>query len=789
MKDSHNRTKAEVLEFVGARLTVAKILPQFRASVADWTGNRDDVLERFRSCPWCGQTLIVRSSSRSEDQAQGSQAGRYLSVLNVGGEDEIARAIDAVVDSFGADAGADQFFVQPMLANVAMSGVVFSRDPSSGAPYVIVNYDAKSARTDSVTGGRTNELVTFYFYRHIAADLPAPMDRIRALVEELETILELDSIDVEFAIDTSGDLYLFQVRPLAVKRLTCIPSDAHRRAVESIVQKVRDGNAPHPYLFGTKTIYGVMPDWNPAEIIGLRPRPLALSLYQELVTNNIWAYQRHNYGYKNLRSFPLLLSFSGLPYIDVRVSFNSFVPQDVPPELADRLVNYYIERLHASPSHHDKVEFEIVYSCYTLDLPDRLQSLLLHGFTGEDVQSLTDSLRLLTNRIIHNERGLWCEDIERIKTLEHRFDTIRTSKLDLISKIHWIVEDCKRYGTLPFAGLARAGFIAVQMLRSLVTAQVISKTEYNSFLSSLHTISSQIGSDFDSMTRGEFLKKYGHLRPGTYDILSPRYDEAPDLYFDWSRHRRTEPKSTPPFAISLAQLNRLQGLLREHQLDHDAVSLLNFIKSAIEGREYSKFVFTRSVSEVLSLINQLAAEHGLTNEDSGYLSISSILELYSSSTDIDSHLRHSVEQGLRRFDLARQLILPPLITAPEDILAFEYPPLEPNFVTLGRVCSHVAFVDDPRERLPSAILFIPTADPGYDWIFSHGIAGLVTQFGGANSHMAIRAAELNIPAIIGAGEALYREWSAASTLEIDCENRRVRIVRAEGRSLVGQTLA
>ena len=31
-----------------------------------------------------------------------------------------------------------------------------------------------------------------------------------------------------------------------------------------------------------------MPDWNPAEIIGKKPRPLALSLYQELITNHTW---------------------------------------------------------------------------------------------------------------------------------------------------------------------------------------------------------------------------------------------------------------------------------------------------------------------------------------------------------------------------------------------------------------------------------------------------------------------------------------------------------------------
>ena len=44
-------------------------------------------------------------------------------------------------------------------------------------------------------------------------------------------------------------------------------------------------------LLGNKTYFGVMPDWNPAEIIGIKPKPLALSLYQELITNFIWAWK------------------------------------------------------------------------------------------------------------------------------------------------------------------------------------------------------------------------------------------------------------------------------------------------------------------------------------------------------------------------------------------------------------------------------------------------------------------------------------------------------------------
>ena len=74
-----------------------------------------------------------------------------------------------------------------------------------------------------------------------------------------------------------------------------------------------------------------MPDWNPAEIIGVRPKPLRC-LIPGPDHDATWAYQRGNYGYRNLRSMPLMMSH-GLPYIDVRVSFNSFVPEDVDYDL------------------------------------------------------------------------------------------------------------------------------------------------------------------------------------------------------------------------------------------------------------------------------------------------------------------------------------------------------------------------------------------------------------------------------------------------------------------------
>ena len=242
------------------------------------------------------------------------------------------------------------------------------------------------------------------------------------------------AVDLEFAFTGKGTkekLWLLQARPLIMAN----KPETDEKQVERlklIEEKIQQGLKPHPFLMGKRTVWGIMPDWNPAEIIGVRPKPLALSLYRDLITDSIWAYQRHNYGYRNLRSFPLMPHFLGLPYIDVRVSFNSFVPDDLDTKLANRLVDYYIERLLSKPNLHDKVEFEIVFSCYTLDLKDRLKKLEHANFSEAETDHLSDSLRRLTNRIIDNKDGLWLKDQERLKTLKERRDSLLDSNTCLL---------------------------------------------------------------------------------------------------------------------------------------------------------------------------------------------------------------------------------------------------------------------------------------------------------------------------------------------------------------------
>ena len=770
------QTKAESLEVLAPLLRHARVLPQVRFSLGDWRSGAAQVLAGVMAAPWAAGRVIVRSSARSEDgAARNSNAGKYDSVLGVAGIAAVAVAIERVIASFGSDAGDnDQIFVQPMLDHVAMAGVAFSRSPAGG-PYFIMNYDDRSGLTERVTGGAGDHLETFFCLKSRVAACPPSLAPVVALVGELEGLLACDALDVEFAVAGDGQLYLLQVRPLAVDSEAQVADGKVDSALAHVARKVELLSRPHPYLHGSRAIFGVMPDWNPAEIVGVRPRPLSLSLYRELITDAIWAYQRDNYGYQNLRSFPLLVSFHGLPYIDVRVSFNSFIPCDLSANLAGRLVNYYIDRLLAEPHLHDKVEFEIIFSCYTLDLLERLGKLAEHGFSAEDRTELSGALRRLTNRIMHGETALWRHDRAKIDILSQRLPLISNAAIDKISRIYWLMEDCKRYGTLPFAGLARAGFIAVQLLQSFVAVGVLTAEEAATFMASVDTVGSRIGHDFAQLPKADFLARYGHLRPGTYDILSPRYDEAPDLYFDWSSARPPAAPS-PRFALSIQQLRRIESLLKEHQLDIDVLSLIEFIKAGIESREYAKFVFTRSLSDALSLIGQLGEEHGLSPEDCAFLDYAAIRALYSESGSVREALRKSVAHGKEQHALTRHLVLPPIIAAPADVFAFHLPPSQPNFITQKSVTAQTASLADAPESFAGRILFVPSADPGFDWIFTRDIGGFVTQFGGANSHMAIRAGELGIPAVIGAGEALFEQWRKARKLCLDCTNQTVLVV-------------
>ena len=343
-------TKAETLTRLYGRLSSAEILPVVYFTVRQWEEDREGIwINVTLHLP--GGRLIVRSSALDEDTAESSQAGKFDSVGNVSGKENFYRAVEEVIASFDGSPE-NQVLVQPMLKDVKICGVAFTIDPTTLGNYYVVNYD-ETGSTSSVTAGNAENSRLFYAFKNTGGiGASEEMDRLCSALAELEKIFGQDNLDVEFAFTNAGELYIFQVRAICLKGR---PADygMQKKELGLIETKIKEAQQHKPFLCGEKTIYGVMPDWNPAEMIGIRPKPLAMSLYREIITDNIWAYQRDNYGYRNLRSFPLMVDFCGLPYIDIRVSFNSFIPAGLDAGLSEKLVDYYVSRLEEDPSKND----------------------------------------------------------------------------------------------------------------------------------------------------------------------------------------------------------------------------------------------------------------------------------------------------------------------------------------------------------------------------------------------------------------------------------------------------
>lgn len=779
-------TKAETLARLSPLLRSAKVLPLEFFTVEQWREAPERVLARVRSKPWARGPLVVRSSVLSEDRDGESQAGRFDSQLNVNGETELRGAVDAVIDSFGTPDPEDQVLVQPLLSGAVASGVASSCDPGPEAPYRLVNW-SEGSDTTVVTVGQPG-VKSWYFlpYRHGHAP-SSSLRSLPAVVEELESILgneapgEGQPFEFEFGVTHDGSLVLFQMRALAAKRRS-VPSQRHRNAVAACQERFRALNRERPPALGAQTVLGVMPDWNPAEILGVRPRPLALSLYRALITDSEWAKARLAYGYRDVRGVPLLIDLQGLPYVDVRASFTSLVPGAVDEATARRLVAHYLAELRTHPEWHDKVEISIALSSYHFGADDRVTEFARDGvLTPAQAEHLVTALREMTCPMLRRE-GPYETDLGHIRALASRnlCSPASAGSRERVQRLNDLTRLAKRYGGRPFAGLARVAFVATSLMRSITDLGIWLQQDADALLRGAGQVTSSLRSDLANTDRRTFLQRYGHLRPGTYDIRSARYDES-DAYIDWLRTpgQSSSVEDRTPFELTASQRRELEGALTAHRLPLSPDQLLEFIRGAIGSREYAKLQYSRVVSEILTEARKIGESLGFSVEDLSYATLNALTSLSGDPGSDRVRLSQSVESGRQQHAVTQMLIGPALVRDADELLSFTALETEPNFVTRGRVVGPIADVD-AGDSVAGRIAMIPSADPGYDWIFTRGLTGLITAYGGANSHMAIRALELGLPAAIGIGESNFRRCLSAGFLELNAAEHQLHPVTGAG---------
>lgn len=789
-------TKAETLELLAGN---GFPVPPLRYFTRDrWEAEPQAVLDAIAAA-FPHTALAVRSSACNEDSRTESLAGAFDSVLHVPSQDAEAlkAAIARVVSRYAC--GEDQVLVQPMIPHVALSGVVMTRTLDDGSPYYVINYDDVSGRTDTITSGSgiSKTVCIYRGARKEYFDSPRLL-AVLELVRRVEAFFVDLPLDVEFVVDAGGRAHLLQARPIAAAR------NWREHVVETVSRRIRhveayarDIMAERPGLAGRRTILGVMPDWNPAEIIGITPRPLAMSLYRDIITRQVWRLARQRMGYRVLPPVELMLSLAGRPYIDTRASFNSFLPAGLADQTAERLVDAWIERLDAHPELHDKVEFGIVPTVLDFDFDAVFHERYADVLSQAERLAYKAALRRVTNQalrsaVVNPAEGSLEKALEDARLLELRQrhlmpPTIPTgTPFSLAASLTSLLEECKEWGTLPFSIAARHAFMAESLLRSAVRRGALREERLAAFKRTIRTVSGELSRDFAAAVRkpdlqAAFMARYGHLRPGTYDILTPCYARR-DLFADAAVS--PEPVQAATFTLTGDESNALALLLDEAGLDCTPLRLLDYARRAIAGREGIKFIFTRHVCAILETIAAWGECLGLDREACAMLPLDVITgSLHAPLPDeTRAYYVSVIEEQRRQYDLARSLRLAPLIRSVRDIYVAAQQRSDPNFITDHYLEAPVSVLNDhgdSADELQGRIVCIESADPGYDWLFTRNIAGLVTCYGGANSHMAIRCAEYGLPAAIGCGGILYERARQASRLILDCAGKRLTPLHAE----------
>lgn len=787
--------KGRTLEQVAPLVRGAVVLDRLRFLATEWRDDPARVLDRVTEL-FGDRSVIVRSSAHAEDGVDESLAGAFQSVLDVpaGSRERLSAAVDEVVASYERGGrhshAADEVLVQPQVTGLAATGVLLTRDLETGAPYFVVNVERRSGRPDGVTGGGEAGIETVYVRREADASTLRPDVRDAvSLARELEALTGLDGLDVEFGIDRAGVMYLFQVRLLAAKgrRLELADEDLDAE-LDRIAEFLDSRMRPHPTLAGRTTVFGTMPDWNPAEMIGTTPRPLALSLYQRLIVDEAWATARAETGYRDVRPEPLVVSLGGRPYVDVRASLNSFLPSSLPEPIAEQWVDRCIDVLTADPRLHDKIEFEVAITCLTPSFDQDARRLRDAGLSAGEVDTFREALGALTDRILagvgESAQRQRAAIAEMSRRRERWASQAAAGVPALARRAAALIRDCERFGTTSFSVLARYAFVAMSFLRAMRASGALPEEEYETVLRSVPTVASDLARDFVSHAARDLptttlLERYGHLRPSSYDITSPNYAQAAEVYLSGVRESDGH---YPDVSIARAIFDRREAsigaALRDAGLSASPSDLLAFVLEAIPAREWAKFEFMKSVDRILEDVAALGRELGLSRDDMSFVPIDLVLRgaTESASPALAAELVRAANHHRKRWSLTSAIRLPHVVRGAADVAAFELEEWSPNFISTRCVVAAPVLLDGaaPAEPLDGKIVLIRAADPGYDWIFGHRIAGLVTQFGGVASHMSIRAAEFGLPAAIGCGELIFARLQGAPLIELDCASRKVR---------------
>ena len=691
--------------------------------------------------------VMIRSNSSNEDSFESSNAGKFLTLGPVSLKDEksLMKSIDNVLNSYGKEKD-KTVLIQKFVEEITQSGVVTSSIPGKPLNYYAISV-SEIGDFDKVTSGNTNNITTIFVHRSLKKITPN-LIRYRKFLEaikEIEDITQHNSVDIEL-INTPKKSFLVQARPLTKADNNLKDIEKEKYLLLKEMRRFQSLNNQTNGRFGNKNFYSNMSDWNPAEMIGKKPKQLSILLYDYMIANDTWNKQRVSFGYRFFNNTSLMTTFGDSAYINVKNSLNSFLPKRISDESCKKIIDFQLDQLIKTPEYHDKIEFKIAETDLKFESLKYLQKKYKDILDKKQIEIWNSELDNIfySSEKIHNIN---------FKIINKSFEYI--SKKQPIDKS--FLKYVKNNMALPFAHHARIAFMYISQLNQLVELGVINDSDSNKLKNNIDSISNEMRKDaykvkVKKKSLNSFIRDYGHIRPGNYDIDSKNLSNSiEEIIIPMIKNSSKENDEKVDNSIIL----KIDQYLKTVNFRIDGQKWVSNFRKSIASRENSKFYYSKGLDSILSEF-----EKNKVFKDKFFSEYSYNQNIYKGFGNINYG----------------NVLLPDTIARSEDFFAHKQIQNKPNFQGYGLLKGRVKVINSQQiqsSNLKNKIVMIDSADPGWDWIFSFDIKGLLTKYGGPNSHMAIRCAENNIHCVMGLGDSFYDEIVNFKSLIVNFENETI----------------
>ncbi|MDE1925491.1 MAG: hypothetical protein KGH79_04970 [Patescibacteria group bacterium] len=695
--------------------------------------------------------VAVRSSAKNEDGKIASFAGMYLTKLHVPIEkhaileavtsvrnsgdtkkDVVAHYATYTQGSFQETDLGIAVIVQEMI-DADFSGMIFSHSLTDRDGYYLISVSRGVG--ENVASGMVNGTLYRVARSTDLADIKEDwLCKLITCMKLIEWHYRSEDLDVEFAAK-NGQIYTLQCRPMTTSSAYPMSDEAYLKlpeTIERLSRLVRTG-------YGDDLL-GDMIDINPVELLGNDPSTLDISLFGHLFADSVVEQVRRDMGYDPL-DIGLMRIVGNKPYVSLRASAFSFRPFGVSREVYEKLFAVYRAMLVSDEALQTRVEFDV----FAMDDGEKLESVMRNAeLKKSERYELRFAFRRLRDSLNAISRTLRPSSQETLAS--YGSGTLLLANAPLSEMLQHVVA-----GTRYFVQVARLAFYWKNRFQETYPGE-----DLNELLAGhIQTVSGRQQHDLHlcrigQLPKQELVDRYGHLRPGQFCVFGESYADDPEHYL------------FSQIALATPQL------VEKRPHDHEHTEEFRNVVAFMQAREESKFLFSQALGVLIGRLKKELSARGIDTIRASRHTWDELMSCFQSGEPLSA--------DRERFT---GVILPPVLV-PEAVSlhVVRFGHAAPSFITRSVVKAPIRVLEDAslHEDVKGALVLIPTADPGFDFLFHSGAAGIITKTGGPASHMCVRAVELQMPACIGCGEQMYSALRGALSAILDCKSGQLVVV-------------